>query len=263
MPWRHLLAALGVVLTIAIVGATGCGASATPAACHDDSPRPGTSFVEGGKRCTLPDGRQGFGHGSYGCVDPTICHCTPEAGAATCKQFPDPPGTTGLCVYASCNGSDEQQPCQRMDGSTGICCAGSCVVVSSLDTDPNNCGACGIACAESVTCDATQGRRGCAVCPLGAPTCAVQCRTGYALVGASSQQCAASSCMGRSDGTTCSLGQSAGICCGGRCIDPGTDNANCGGCGIRCCAGRQCSPAVSDTFLQHWTESFHVSAVCL
>ena len=49
------------------------------------------------------------------------------------------------------------------------------------------------------------------------------------------------------DGTACQIG---GICCGGACVDPNTDHANCGGCGKACsaitvCTGGTCQRKVT------------------
>jgi hypothetical protein len=56
------------------------------------------------------------------------------------------------------------------------------------------------------------------------------------------------------DGTPCAIptdaggntgavhaGYNTGICCNHECGDPQTDNRNCGGCGVTCCSGKQCS----------------------
>src|SRR5438552_8660228 len=129
------IAGLGVLAALA--GAMGCGSTRNSSSdsgqsldgamvtCKDDRAPAGTPFVQGGQSCTLPDGGAGVGSGKHGCVDPNACHCTPQAGSATCD-----PG--GVCVYAACSGVNQGQACALAGDKRGSCCKGACV--ANLDT---------------------------------------------------------------------------------------------------------------------------------
>jgi hypothetical protein len=218
--------------------------------CRDDRPLPGTPFVENafGGNCTLPDGGLGNGLGAWGCVDPSVClltmrtgspsHCKLGAGEAVCKA--------GRCIYASCSGITEDDACSLPDGSTGVCCAGVCRPADFIANDPSNCGGCGLGCASGMACaNAYCGDGGSGV----GPSCdGVVCAPGRVCAptfcrwvtggGTSCYSCVASSCASKPDGIECP----GGMCCQQKCVDPASDNNNCGGCGIRCCPGTQCSP---------------------
>ncbi len=228
-----VLAGLG--MTLAVVSGCSGGSVGGGGACHDDSPPPSAMFYEGGSPCTLPDGRQGLGDGSFGCVDPTLCHCLPEAGPVTCA-------TGAVCVYAACNGANPGAACALAGGGQGTCCNGACSAVDLL-TDPANCGGCGFVCPEGVSCD----HGACAVpsgttsgCPSGTVLAVAACLSSACLA------CIPSSCAGLADGAACALppvpdpGMN-GLCCGGACVSP-IDNDNCAGCGVTCCAGTMCRP---------------------
>jgi hypothetical protein len=88
------------------------------------------------------------------------------------------------------------------------CCGGACV---DLEQDSSNCGACGVACPTGSACQ--WGR----------------CQS-------------AVSCAQAAQGTSCHFSSTAeGMCCGGRCVDPGSDNGNCVNCGLTCPLGATCS----------------------
>jgi hypothetical protein len=237
-------------LGLMLVAGTGCGSGAGSAGmCHDNRPPPGTPFLEGGSSCTLPNGRPGVGQGEYGCIDPTLCHCTLEAGPATCA-------TGAVCVYAACSGANQGAACARPGGQQGTCCNGTCSAID-LRTNPFNCGGCGNVCPQGVSCD----YGACAIpfgtiptCPHGLVGAAATC------VGTSCSACVAASCSGLADGAPCSVQsdagqgeQLAGLCCQGACAAWYADNQNCGGCGVTCCPGTKCER----------TELFTIAAVCI
>src|SRR5215467_13009265 len=110
-----LMKARGTVVVRAIIGlwvalGAGAGCGASGGACHDDNPPLSSQFYEGGSSCTLPNGGQGVGDGQYGCIDPTLCHCRPEAGPATCA-------VGAVCVYAGCNRANPGAACSLADGA--------------------------------------------------------------------------------------------------------------------------------------------------
>src|SRR5205814_7840953 len=143
--WIQVAGAI-VGLGLGFTEGTGCnGAGASGAGvCHDDRPPLSSMFYEGGSECTLPDGRASLGAGQLGCIDPTICHCRPEAGPATCSAG-------AVWVYAGCNGANPGAACALAGGGQGTCCNGVCSAVD-LRTDPSNCGGCGFVCPEGVSC---------------------------------------------------------------------------------------------------------------
>lgn len=214
--------------------------------CHDAGPPPDAGFVEGGATCTLPDGGQGVGRGSYGCVDWRVCHCRLEAGSARCDQ--------GVCVYDSCSGANEDEMCKRPDGTKGRCCAGTCKNLDDFDSDPNNCNGCGVHCPPGQGCTAN----GCGdSTSLGIASCDnVHCAdgfvcatggcTGHDYPRATCNGCFIADCKGQPEGSRCAIaGMSpvvTGLCCGGVCVQTQLDPANCGGCGLRCCSGGGCYP---------------------
>jgi len=208
-------------------------------ACHDDRPTPGTPFVEGGSSCTLPDGGAGVGSGFYGCLDPTVCHCKPEAGPADCRQSRG----QGVCVYAGCNGANDDELCQ-LGASSGVCCAGTCAALD-FETDNHDCGGCGVVCAPGSSC---QGGMCMPACTFGHScggglTCA-QASVSIRVGGWAANGCFGTSCTGKPDGTDCMLPGQIGICCAEACVSLVADTS-CGGCGIQCCTGTHCSPSGS------------------
>ncbi len=252
---RILGRGVGACAFIGVAVAGGCGGSVVetdngaaaaadgPAAqvCHDDRAAPGTPFVQGGDACTLPDGGAGLGDGTYGCVDPNACKCRPEGGPVAC--------VAGQCVYASCNGKNEDEACTMVGGGTGMCCSGVCspsLGLNAVQEDQANCGSCGRVCPAASTCFN-------AGCSPGCPT--DPCPPGYGCVQVMGipqpSTCLPLSCAGQRDGARCYVPGSMtdaiynGICCGQECVDPTKDNGNCGGCGLKCCADTQCGSAGS------------------
>jgi hypothetical protein len=172
-----------------------------------------------------------------------MCQCAPEAGPASCVAGDGfDTGFNVHCVYASCNSTDENEPCTLPDGAPGTCCAGSCVallqpaflgMMPGYVSDPNNCGGCGNMCLPGTTCP-----KGVCITPCGPTDCPAGRVCSYI-----SQSCEPIiDCPSEPDGTPCrpTVG-GPGICCGGACISP-TDDSNCGGCGIVCCPGTNCGP---------------------
>ena len=216
----------------ALAAWAGCGGNVATTdggslpACHDDRRTSATSFVRTGTDCILPG------------------DCRPEGGPVTC--------VAGLCVYASCNGKNEDQACTMPGGAPGTCCQGTCGPMtppSGVPSSHDNCGGCGSVCPADSTCDnAGLCSPGCPSqpCPAG-----LMCLTIPAFAGQPAA-CVHASCSSQPDGTRCfgpavppnaPKNDIGGNCCGGQCVDSTIDNANCGGCGIKCCAGTQCSSA--------------------
>jgi hypothetical protein len=134
-------------------------------------------------------------------------------------------------------------------------CNGSCV--NLMGTDTNHCGSCTNVCPVGDECVAGQ----CVLdCPIGQELCNGVCKD------TKSDVANCGGCAG-SGGVVCAMGQSCdeGICCaagfenvdnlgkccpigwkncGGTCVDPNNDNANCGGCanmgGVVCGSGTTC-----------------------
>lgn len=223
--------------------------------CRDDRPVPGTPFAQGGSGCTLPGGGLGIGMGLYGCVSADVCVCKAEAGSATCgaKRTCGTYGQAGSsmpAVYATCSGATQDDLCALPDSTHGRCCAGVCRSLTFYLDDSANCGGCGFACGQGLAC--TNGSCGDCVsgglctcggvtCPSGRTCAPATCR-GESSLG-SCHACMPSSCADQPDGLACvNAGGSAGICCNHACVDPSSDNRNCGGCGIVCCPGVQCAP---------------------
>lgn len=237
-------AGAGVIVGVGLLLAVGTGCGSGAGACHDDVPPLSSMFYEGGSSCTLPDGRPGLGDGQYGCIDPTVCHCRPEAVPATCSA-------SAVCVYQGCSGANQGAACALPGGAQGTCCESVCSAVD-LGTDPSNCGGCGNVCPAGMPCDNGQ----CGV-PFGSGT--VACPSGLvaaeaATTNSATVACVAVSCAGLADGAPCSTqvdaggavspaGPMAGLCCHGACVAWYKDNENCGGCGITCCPGTSCGVA--------------------
>jgi hypothetical protein len=124
----------------------------------------------------------------------------------------------GLCVGSGCSSPYETNgACAAEDGNVGLCCPGSEApfngLCSDLANDPLNCGGCGFA------------------CPIGQ--------------GCMGGACAATpaSCGDGRIGAFCDLDAGpAYLCCPGvGCTSVASDNANCGGCGVKCASGTSCA----------------------
>jgi hypothetical protein len=185
--------------------------------------------------------------GAAVCVGGLSCcsgHCDKvDTDVANCGRCGNACGATG----DSCSGS----LCRCAGGSAcqsgQTCCPGlGCI---NLSSDPFHCGACGKACNPGESC--TNGQCTCGSvgsCTGKGPT-ALCCNNG----------------MCSTDGTCpCGIGPCVApkVCCGGsNCVDPTTDNSNCGTCshactqpltcgagackcnGVICAAGDTCCPS--------------------
>jgi hypothetical protein len=170
--------------------------------------------------------------GQHGCVDPTVCHCNPEAGSATCADG-------AVCVYAACSGVNQGEACALAGSARGTCCKGACAALD-LANDPSNCGGCGNVCPVGVTCSGFACDIPGGVTPTCAPgTVAVSANC----VHSSCVACLTMSCADIPDGAPCALtaDTATGMCCNGACVVYDGDQ-NCGGCGVTCCLGSHCSP---------------------
>ena len=213
-----------------------------------------------GQPCTVMNTFEGYSYKSMGvCCDSA---CLPIAGSSPAEYAPFDDhhcggcgidcGSSGSCVanYASgyayecvpstCSKHDDGAQCSlgdagTYDGELGTCCGGSC---SDLQQQAN-CGVCGLACPSGLSCyygycaAETDGQlSGCdsTTCPSG-----WACLYGY--------YCVPTTCKGELDNGICtSDGVNLGNCCGGTCTNRyGSDDKNCGACGIACPDGAQCS----------------------
>jgi hypothetical protein len=168
----------------------------------------------------------------------------PDGGAAICGDgVACPPGSAcaqGTCLPQACSPSIELEACAFGDGGQGTCCSAACANVQS---DPVNCGGCGELCPPGTACAAGI----CAAPDGGSFTCLANpasCPAGTFCV--SSGACLSPSCPAGASGVACVFGISylfgsstikEGTCCGGNCVDPEQDPANCGQCGIACPSG--------------------------
>jgi hypothetical protein len=148
----------------------------------------------------------------------TVCATGSACQNARCLADCTTASNNALCVSAN---------------ALGFCCNGACETVTN---DTANCGACGTSCPTAAACD----NGGCTdSCGTANP-----CPTGFSC-GTASGTCAATSCGGLADGTTCALTlansqATAGVCCAGACLNAQADDHNCGGCGVTCGSGAQC-----------------------
>ncbi len=210
--------------------AQGCPAGA---ACLS-SPNGGSACVpqscaDGGPYCVLDGGALGLCCGGT-CRDfqrdPSSCGgCGPCAAGQVCRS--------GECLWPHpCAPDSLFELCALDGGAGGFCCGASCVDIFS---DPANCRACGATCPPGTTC--FQGS-----CMGGGPSGA-SCPAGTATAGLGA--CVATTCG--ADRSACYLGTAGflGLCCGGRCVDPSQDPANCGNCGVACASGICYPPEMS------------------
>ena len=157
--------------------------------------------------------------------------CSPPAGGC-------PAGTLcaggGACLPATCSCGGGFCFLGVQSGA-GLCCGGTCVDPTQ---DPGNCGACGVSCASGLCAS------GCI--PSGTSCTAVGgCPAGENCVGG---QCQETDCTTFETNLCAASDNAPGVCCysfsgGGltaTCSDPGTDAANCGGCGLACPSGQSC-----------------------
>lgn len=160
------------------------------------------------------------------CVDPK----TDEAHCGDC---------TTTC------GTDET--CQTDGASTKCCptgttnCGGTCV---DLKTTEAHCGSCPIACTQNQTCDnGTCCGPGTSVCSTPNGDQCFDFQTDEMHCGNCTTACGANETC--TDGICCGNGQ---IKCGNKCIDPASDEANCGGCpGTTCSNTQSCEGGICCT----------------
>jgi hypothetical protein len=155
--------------------------------------------------------------------------CCPGAG---CVRTTEDVAHCGGCDHAcgtsgdSCTGG----ACRCAGGSGCVkgqtCCAGlGCV---DLMIDPFHCGTCDHACNPGERCVAGS----------------CSCGSGPACTGAMALCCANGNTMSCSTGTCpCGTGSCAwpGVCCNATCVDPASNDSNCGSCGHACTSPLACN----------------------
>jgi hypothetical protein len=141
--------------------------------------------------------------GDYGVVCPPGVACQyGQCNVVDCLNdagvFACPTGTqcssTG-CVATYCVDGGDDVACSTI--ARGFCCGGSCLI----NTDAQNCGGCGV-------------------------TCNGLCKYDYCLP--------YPPCDAGVDGVACRRSGGRGTCCGGSCVDLGSDQSNCSACGYAC-----------------------------
>lgn len=168
-----------------------------------------------------------------------------------CVELSAAPAHCGSCDNVCAAGQTcESGVCKvsAANCATGtVDCGGTCVDVTS---DKANCGTCTNACGDNQMCLAGACTVGCAA---GSVQCGAACvdpisshthcgaTPGCGVSGAGSagvtcgpqDECIGGSCYSQCTGATLS--------CGSDCVDPDTDNNNCGSCGHQCGTGQACS----------------------
>ncbi|MEZ4389578.1 MAG: hypothetical protein R3A48_00670 [Polyangiales bacterium] len=219
--------------------------------------------------CVMPCGAGGTCPSGMRCepvVGTALTVCAPTTEEPRCVYASDCPGSLVCNRDGRCRPECvEDYDCRVINPFT-TCVEGACELrcaagTANCDglvrngcevdtrTDGAHCGACGTVCRAG----ANQSSR----CAAGA--CAVSCNAGYAdcdgdpangceadlsapaTCGACTNRCAAptSLCQASNGQPACvsSCGGATPMECGGRCVDPQADVANCGGCGNACAAG--------------------------
>ena len=180
-----------------------------------------------------------------------------------------------------CNSSSSQPSVGTGDagGACTDCQAGQlCCNEACVEQDFQNCGACGTVCPAGAQCCVTSGVTGCTTlddplncggcgnaCDPGVACCNGKCANDDVNCGTCGNACTGNkTCCASGGVTACCTGDAGAVTdpCGGTCtasqrccdvagshdcIDPDTDNLNCGGCGSPCeantvCAGGLCVP---------------------
>ncbi len=137
----------------------------------------------------------------------------------------------GRCVVsAACTANDNGSTCALATGAPGVCCEQTC---ADLAVDPRYCGLCETACPTGDSC--SKGQCSIGLCDAGCGSGRF-CEFGF---------CYLVSCATDDEGLFCVLPDGGEFnrpdCCGGRCIDLLSNDAeNCGGCGLACPAGVAC-----------------------
>jgi hypothetical protein len=203
------------------------------------------------------------GCGGTSCGPPNTC-CNNQ-----CVDTQTDPNNCGTCGNVCSAGATCQNgQCSGCAGGETMC-SGVCVDTQS---DPSNCGSCGNSCPSGVVCQNGQCNGTCEPpCAPGLSCCVYElgCESGCCVdLLRDTQNCGAcqNACQ---PGQVCFNGECGcgpcepgKICCPGCivssgsvycCVDPMSDNSNCGGCGIQCaknelCCDGQCIPCASAPF---------------
>jgi hypothetical protein len=214
-----------------------------------------------------------------GCVN-GLCVSADSGTPEDCSQLMCPAGTRcvpdlGACLPGSCGPTDDGTDCTIDGGPFDVCCSGSCIGPESVN--PSSCGNCREVCPSGDVCindgifptcfgpPDCSGPQAPPVCicetPKAPPFCGLDagtfdaglwadyhcanggCPVGTACVGAG---CLPLTCGAEEQGQIdCALDGDAGVflgtCCGGSCVDTGSDPSNCQVCGNVCPAGSFCN----------------------
>ena len=182
-----------------------------------------------------------------GCPGGTAC--VNNGGAAVCLPLRCSPGGNGDgCAFgpqglllSNVFPGASLYPGYLSHGSSTACCSEACV---DLTQDPNNCGDCGIACPSGICAHARDSFAACF--PSQPDTDCLETCGPWAV-------CVRGTCVDSSCETSpyCAAQDGAvGVCCSASveapisCADLANDTLNCGGCGVKCPPGLNCSQGV-------------------
>ncbi|MHB8418432.1 MAG: hypothetical protein ACYDCL_10180 [Myxococcales bacterium] len=167
--------------------------------------------------------------------------CTPPAGAdgGVCPAGTSWSSGYQSCLPTSCPRDATSGLCTDGDGGDGFCCNGAC---------GSDCAGCGFGCGAGASCELGYACGPGVSCGLQS-VCASACPPGTLSTDSSpgiGSFCTPTDCSSpaEAEGLPCAFDAGAavgsGICCGGACVDEGTDPHNCGVCGNACPAGSFC-----------------------